>query len=119
MSDQTPRLTVTQQGAITVVELMDKKILDEAAIAEIGEAIFALVAEVADPRIVVDFVNVGHMSSSMLGMLITLNKRVREKGGTLCLCNICPSIYEVFVITRLNEVFEICDGRGEAVQQAM
>jgi len=118
MNDQTPRLAITQQGAVTVVELMDKKILDEAAIAEIGEAMFAQVAEVADPKMVVDFVNVAHMSSSMLGALITLNKRVREKGGSLCLCNICPSIYEVFVITRLNEVFQICDGRAQAVQRA-
>ena len=117
MNDQTPRLAITQQGAVTVVELMDKKILDEAAIAEIGEAMFAQVAEVADPKMVVDFVNVAHMSSSMLGALITLNKRVAEDNGKLVLCSIRPQIYEVFQITKLNKIFDIAEDEAMALSR--
>ena len=63
----------------------------------------------------VDFANVSHMSSSALGMLITLHKRVREKNGQLRLCNIQPAIREVFEITRLTEVFNICDSVEDAM----
>ena len=56
------------------------------------------------------------MSSSALGMLITLHKRIREKKGELRLSGIQPPIYEVFVITRLNEIFQICQSREEALQ---
>ena len=118
MAEQVPRLKASKQGDVAVVELVDKKILDEAAISQIGEQLYGLAAAGPTPRMVVDFANVAHMSSSALGMLITLHKRVREKGGLLRLCNIRPSIYEVFVITRLNEVFSICSSRSEAVNEA-
>ena len=118
MEEQANRLRIIQQANVIVVELVDKKILDEASISQIGERLFALVAENAPPRIVLDFVNVGHMSSSALGMLITLHKRVREKDGTLRLCNISPSIQEVFEITRLTDVFGILASRAEAVREA-
>lgn len=118
MQDEVGRLKTVKQGEVTIVELIDRKILDEASIAQIGEGLSALVAEDATPRIVMDFVNVGNMSSSALGMLITLHKRVREKDGVLRLCNIRPSIYEVFEITRLSEVFKILPSREEAVREA-
>lgn len=118
MAELSARLKIAPQGAVAVVELIDKKILDEASISQIAEQLFTLAAGSANPRLVLDFINVGHMSSSALGMLITLHKRVREKGGMLRLCNIKPSIYEVFKITRLNEVFSICASRAEAVQEA-
>ena len=118
MADQTPRLIVAHQGPVTVVELMDPKVLDEMGIMRIGDEISALIAESDDPKIVMDFINVGHMSSSVLRMLITLQKRALERGGCLRLCNICASIYEVFVITRLNKIFEIYGTRAEAVKPA-
>ncbi len=115
MDSPEPRLKITAEADVKIVELMDEKLLDESTIAGIGERVCALAAAEDTPRLVLDFANVGHMSSSALGMLITLHKRVREKNGRLALCNISPSIHEVFVITRLNEVFTICDDRDAAV----
>ncbi|MFA6133215.1 MAG: STAS domain-containing protein [Phycisphaerae bacterium] len=109
------RVTVSAEGNVTVVELTDKKILDEMNIAQIGEQINSLVVASDDPRLVLDFSSVGQMSSSALGMLIRLHKRIREKNGQLRLCGIQPAIFEVFVITRLNEVFQICRSRQEAL----
>lgn len=116
MRENSSRLNVTTLGDVSVVELADRKILDEVNISEIGEQMNSLVAESDNPKLVVDFANVAHMSSSALGMLITLHKRIRQKDGELRLCNIQPSIYEVFVITRLNEIFEISQSRQEALE---
>ncbi len=115
MEGQVPRLKTTRAGGVAIVELADRKILDEATISQIAEKLYRLVDQAEAPRLVVDFVNVSHMSSGALGMLITLHKRIREKRGQFRLCNIRPSIYEVFVITRLNEVFRICGTRDEAI----
>ena len=115
MAEQNPRMRVTKQGDVTVVELADRKILDEVNIAQIGEQLNALVAQSPHPKMVLDFTSVGHMSSSALGMLITLHTRVRETKGELRLCSIQPAIYEVFVITRLNEIFPISPSRQEAI----
>jgi anti-sigma B factor antagonist len=116
MPERSPRLKVSIEGRVTVVELIDKKILDEMSISQIGEQVNALVARSDSPAMVVDFSNVGNMSSSALGMLITLHKRIREKNGQLALCCIQPGIYEVFAITRLNEIFRICSTRQEAIE---
>ena len=115
MREENPRLNVVVEGNATVVELADRKILDEVSISEIGDQLNALVAESDNPKLVLDFSSVSHMSSSALGMLITLHKRIREKNGQLWLCNIQPVIYEVFVITRLNEIFQISPSRKEAL----
>jgi len=116
MSEDNPRLNVSFPDGMTVVELVDKKLLDEVSIARIGEQVNALVARSDNPRMVLDFSAVAQMSSSALGMLITLHKRIRERSGQLRLCCIAAAIYEVFVITRLNEIFTICKSREEAVQ---
>jgi anti-sigma B factor antagonist len=110
------RMNVDTFGDVTVVELTDKKILDEISIGQIGEQLAPLVSRSDSPKLVVDFSSVNHMSSSALGMLITLHKRVREKGGQLRMCCIQPAIYEVFVITRLNEIFQILPSRSEALE---
>ena len=47
------------------------------------------------------------IASAALGTLITVNNKVKEKGGQLRLSNIDPQIYEVFVITKLNKLFHI------------
>lgn len=114
MQEDEPRLIVTEQDGIKVVELTDRKILDEINISQIGQQLATLVAETDQPKIIVDFANVAHMSSSALGMLITLHKHVCERKGQLRFCNIQSSIYEVFVITRLCEIFQIFPSRGEA-----
>ncbi|MFW6132719.1 MAG: STAS domain-containing protein [Planctomycetota bacterium] len=116
MRQQEPRLNVSVEDGVTVVRFTDEKILDEMSISEIGQQLNALCAEADRPRIVLDFTGVSHMSSSALGMLITLHKHVREKNGHLRMANIHPTIYEVFVITRLNEIFQVHPTVSEAVE---
>lgn len=116
MSEDSERLKVSSEGDVTIVELAEKKILDEIAILQMGEQLFQIVKDSQVPKLVLDFTNVAHMSSSALGVLITLHKRIREKQGKLALCSIQPTIGEIFEITRLNEIFTICRARVEAVQ---
>jgi anti-anti-sigma factor len=117
MAQQNPRIKVSTQGKVTIAEMVDKKILDEISIAEISRQLERLVAGSDKPRIALDFASVAHMSSSMLGKLITLNKHVRERQGHMRLCNVQPAIYEVFVITRLSEVFHVTQTREQAVAE--
>ena len=63
-----------------------------------------------------NFANVEHLSSAALGTLITINNKVKQKGGQLRLSNIDPQILEVFVITKLNKLFQIHNDEAAAVQ---
>jgi hypothetical protein len=68
----TPRLRLSVNGNVTIIELLDRKILDGVNILQIGEQLAALVTQAGEPKFVLDFSNVGHLSSSALGILITL-----------------------------------------------
>ncbi|MEM1329811.1 MAG: STAS domain-containing protein [Planctomycetota bacterium] len=114
MSSNESRLRMSTQEGITQVEFIDRNILDEGNIQSIGEEISAVIESADAPRILISFDNVEHLSSAALGTLITINNKVRKKGGQLRLANIDPQIFEVFVITRLNKLFEIHESTEDA-----
>ena len=107
MQDKDKQLTITNQAGASVVEFCQTSILDEQIISQIGDELSELVSATEMPLIVLDFEHVTHMSSSALGMLITLHKQVRQHKGSLRMCNINRDIYEIFAITKLADLFEI------------
>jgi anti-sigma B factor antagonist len=119
MAETIPPLSVSQEKNIRVVEFTNSKILDEQNIKEIGDTLNSLIEERENPRILVDFANVDHLSSAALGMLINVNNRVKQRNGQLRLANIKPQIFEVFVITKLNKLFRIMNTRTEAMASFM
>ncbi|MCH8824092.1 MAG: STAS domain-containing protein [Planctomycetes bacterium] len=108
-------LRITQDDGITLIEFIDRNILDEANIQQIGDEIAKLVDEASQPKMLISFENVDHLSSAALGTLITINNKIRSKDGQLRLANIDPRIYEVFVITKLNRLFQIHDSAEQAI----
>jgi len=110
------RLEVEDIGDVTVVNFVDRKILDEQNIQKIGEDLFGLVDDQGRTKILLNFGNVEYLSSAALGKFITLNKKVQAAGGKLILCNIDAQIYEVFQITRLDRLFNIQKEEQAALQ---
>jgi len=109
------RLEVSEVGEVTVVRFVDRKILDEASIQELGQELFRLVEQDARKRLLLNFSSVEFLSSAALGKLITLDKKVKANAGKLKLSNIRPEIYEVFAITKLNKLFDIKDDEADAL----
>lgn len=116
MSSNDSRLRVKRENGITHVEFLDRNILDEANIAKIGEEIVGLVESEDQPKLLIRFSNVDHLSSAALGTLITIHNKVKSADGQLRLADIDPQIYEVFAITRLNMLFEIHETSDQAVE---
>jgi len=110
------RLEVEQIGDVTVVNFVDRKILDEQNIQILGDQLFSLVDHDGLRKLLLNFGNVEYLSSAALGKLITLNKKLQGVGGRLVLCNIDPQIYEVFEITRLDKFFNIQKEEQAALQ---
>jgi anti-anti-sigma factor len=109
------RLTVSEVGDVTVVRFVDRKILDELNIQELGQELFQLVEEDNKTRLLLNFQQVEFLSSAALGKLITLDKKVKAHGGKMKLSNIRPEIYEVFAITKLNKLFDIKEDEADAL----
>ncbi len=115
MEQPSSHLRIKRADSISVVEFADRKILEEISIQEIGEELDQLVDGQPGIKLLLNFRNVDHLSSAALGMLITLNKRVKERSGALKLSDINRQIFEVFKITRLNKVFDIHDTADQAL----
>ena len=114
MTSAASRLRVSEEEGVTRIEFVDRNILDEANIQRIGEEIGEIVDAKTQPKLLISFSNVDHLSSAALGTLITINNKIRAKDGQLRLANIDAQIYEVFVITKLNKLFQI----HESIEQA-
>lgn len=66
-------------------------------------------------RFVLDFSGVTYLNSRGLGVIAALLRKVRKDNGDVKLINLSDSIRELFMITKLNNVFSICDSVEEAV----
>lgn len=101
------KLKVEHAMETTFVTLQETHILEENQIKELEESIMPLVEEAGSGKLVLNFANVQFMSSSFLGLLVKIHKRISEQGGNLALYKVNPSIYKVFEITNLTKVFQI------------
>jgi anti-sigma B factor antagonist len=115
MTSAASRLRVAEQDGVTRIEFVDRNILDEANIQQIGDEIGRIIDAQPQPKVLISFDNVDHLSSAALGTLITINNKIRGKDGQLRLANIDKQIYEVFVITKLNKLFQIHEATEEAM----
>ena len=116
MSNTSPNILIQHDNGVMVVELLNEEILEEPTINSIADSLFNVIMENPGVRMALSFKQVKHFSSSALGMLIRLNKRIEQASGELCLTEIRPSLMEIFIITKLNKLFTICETRAEALK---
>ena len=110
------RIETSEVGGVTVARFVERKILEAAHIQELGEELLHLVEHDGNKDLLLDFDNVEFLSSAALNKLIILEKKIKAKSGQMKFCNLTPEIREVFVITRLNQLFDIVDTREKALQ---
>jgi len=115
MDNITPKIGVEYVDNVVVATLLLEKILEQSDIQVIQESIMPLIEKKAGIDLVIDFSNVKFLSSSVLGLLIRISKKIYETGGQLRLCSIDAKINEIFKITRLDKVFQILPDVKSAV----
>lgn len=102
-----PNISIDYHGLVVVATLEDDKILDETQLEALEGSFLPLIDQNPGIQLIVDFSNVQFLTSSVLGLLIRMSKKIYEGKGQLRLCAINPKIQEVFKITRLDKIFEI------------
>ncbi|KKL57020.1 hypothetical protein LCGC14_2239560, partial [marine sediment metagenome] len=73
------------------------------------------VDEQAQRKLLLDFSRVKFLSSAMLGVLISLQKRSAGIKGRVVICGLRPELHKVFKITRLDKLFDFYDNETEAL----
>jgi anti-sigma B factor antagonist len=109
-------LRLQDQGEVLIVYFQATTLTDQSMIEQIGNELGDVALEAAGNRkLLVNFQGVKFMSSAMLGKLLPLHKRCKADKIKLKMCNISPNLKEVFVITNLVKLFDICGTEADAV----
>jgi len=102
-------------GDVTVVEFQDRLVWEMFQVQQIGDELTGLVEGKGCRRIVLDFAKVEMISSSTLGVLISLKQRLDEMHGRMIIAGLREELMRIFRITRLESRFEFCDSREAAL----
>ena len=104
MSDRTLSVAIETHDDISWVRL-DGEICDD-AITEAREAVIDIIENQAQ-RVLIDLSGVHYISSSGIGMLVTLLKRCHQAEIPFAVTGLRDEIRELFALTRLDQVFTV------------
>ncbi len=107
MEELESKIQVDRGIGKTFITFNDKSILEEHQIKKLESDIVPVIKENGSGELILNFCNVQFMSSSFLGLLVKIHKKVCELNGHLKLLHINPDIYKVFKLTHLTKVFDI------------
>jgi len=113
-----PTVQVHTEAHALVAEFWDCLRLDPAPVKELRTKYEAHLRSGGRPVLVVDLLGVGFAGSAALGLFVTLQKLVRQKGGQLVFCNVDPTVLEVFRISKLDPLFLFVKDRPAALVMA-
>jgi anti-sigma B factor antagonist len=108
MPPDTPwKLKVETTGDQTTVRFdCDSIYFDEETTAAARQQIFPLLETLPPGCLYLDFANVSFLTSNTLAMLLSLRKKWVARGGQLFLKSLNPEVFDVFRVTRLDNVFD-------------
>ncbi len=115
MSETYRYLRVEPSGEVVKVRLESENV-DSENFEDVTHELTQLVEREGHTKIVLNLDSVEYMQSTALGRLVLIDKKVGGQGGKLCLCNLRPSVRELFEITGLDEVLDIRTDEGAAMQ---
>jgi len=115
MAEPFKHISARKKDGIIRIDFVERNILDELNIHQIGVELAKAIESQSNPKVVVVFGNVEHMSSAAYGTLMKFQERIKVCTGQLRLCEMKPRLYEGFVITKLNRLFTIVEDYQAAV----
>ena len=81
--------------------------LDEETLDCIHDQLLALADEPSESDLLLDFGNVDYLTSTALGTLVGLHKRLLARGRRMAVGNLSPQVHEVFAVTGLDKFLNL------------
>ena len=110
------KVMMTSEGDVAVVSILESRILDESNVQAMYEEIEGIISKKYVLKMVIDFKDVTHLSSAVIGKIIALHKKLAAEKGQLKLSGLNPVIRKVFEVTKVDKIIEIHDEIGSAVK---
>ncbi len=110
------RVTHSDDSGARVIRFEDRRLFDDAVVREVSDQVFGAMPRSGPIAMVLDFSGVETISSSMLGKLLLLQRRVDNSGGQLRLCELSNIVKSVFATTNLDRLFAIDRDLNESLE---
>lgn len=104
-----------KRGDIVFIRFKMDKITELAYATQAGRELNAL-AERVGGKMILNLSNVKFMASVGISLVVTLNRSLRARGGSLKVCDASPLLMGVFATTGLDAVLDICRTEALAVE---
>jgi anti-sigma B factor antagonist len=106
-----------EYGERAVVAFQTSSLMNAADVERLRADLIRLVDQEKRVHLILDFRRVQFVSSQMIGILLTLNKKLTAVPGAtpLVLCGVGPQVMELLKITRLDRLVTIKPTRKEAL----
>ncbi len=118
LPDQPPSyITLHEHGDVLVVGFTMRLLNDEENIEQLGQELFALVEQSNWLKLVLDLSNVDYLTSSVIGKLITLHRKLHRSQGKLVLFGLTEGVDAILRTSKLLTYFSVADSRDAAIAQ--
>lgn len=67
-------------------------------------------------NILLDLAELKYLNSTGLNVIINILTKARKAGGDVAICNVTKKVNELLVITKLNQVFNVCSNEDAAIE---
>jgi len=109
-------ITVTETDGIVCAKFNAAHLSDDDNVEQLGRELFALVERFHFTKMALSLSNVEGLSSSILGKMITLHRKLHRANGTLVICDINERVANVMKTTRLFDYFNTADDLDGAIR---
>ena len=109
-------LQVRTQDGVVVVRFTEAWLTTDLAQGELRKELLSLAAQEDCSKFLVNCAGVTYVSSSMLGNFISLHKQMNAKGGRLAVCELTPTVQEIFTTMKFYEILDIRNTESEGLK---
>lgn len=107
---------ITTQDNVTIVRFSSSFISAVQDLDDISKKITDFISANYPQKIVVDFHHVKFFSSSILGLLVYVRRKLQDYGGQIVISGINPQLHRVFKITNLDKIFNFYPDKETAAK---
>ncbi len=117
LSDFKPTyFNVREDGEVVVGQFCVPRLTEDQNVEQLGQDLFALVDQFDRRKVVLSLASVEFLTSSVLGKLITLHRKMHRQQGRLVLCDLQPGVNDIMRISRLHDYFKVSNTMDEALR---
>jgi len=102
-----PRLEISADGDRTVVRFVNCTSLNEYNADQIGKQLLALGDGQQGRKVTLNLEPIEYLTSTVLGHLVALHKRLAMSGGRLSIDHARPTVRNILHVTMLDQVLDI------------